>query len=117
MTTTETITHRLSEDGTIAEQQAIKLLNEATATLTNTQALQTPVLETEPSAFGLSPEFVEAETRATSAGIVWTLDDDGYFQIQPYQYSEADQIAHTGHWSLFGTYWCDTCNSPYCENC
>lgn len=22
---------------------------------------------------------------------------------------------HTGHWSIFGTYWCDTCDSPYCE--
>lgn len=30
-------------------------------------------------------------------------------------YSTADEPAHTGHWSLFGTYWCDTCNSPYCE--
>lgn len=24
---------------------------------------------------------------------------------------------HTGHYSrLGGTYWCDTCNSPYCDN-
>jgi hypothetical protein len=24
--------------------------------------------------------------------------------------------SHTGHWSkLSGTYWCDTCDSPYCE--
>ena len=23
--------------------------------------------------------------------------------------------AHVGHWSTFGTYWCDTCNSPYCN--
>jgi len=22
---------------------------------------------------------------------------------------------HIGHYSLFGTYWCDTCSSPYCE--
>jgi len=23
---------------------------------------------------------------------------------------------HVGHWSqLGGTYWCDTCNSPYCD--
>jgi hypothetical protein len=23
---------------------------------------------------------------------------------------------HTGHYSrLGGTYWCDTCNSPYCD--
>lgn len=22
---------------------------------------------------------------------------------------------HSGHMSLFGTYWCDTCDSPYCE--
>jgi len=22
---------------------------------------------------------------------------------------------HVGHYSTFGTYWCDTCNSPYCE--
>lgn len=22
---------------------------------------------------------------------------------------------HTGHYSLFGTYWCDTCDSHYCE--
>ena len=27
----------------------------------------------------------------------------------------SDQEAHTGHWSRFGTYWCDTCDSPYCE--
>lgn len=22
---------------------------------------------------------------------------------------------HLGHYSLFGTYWCDTCSSPYCD--
>jgi hypothetical protein len=22
---------------------------------------------------------------------------------------------HVGHWSTFGTYWCDTCNSPLCN--
>lgn len=27
----------------------------------------------------------------------------------------ASEPAHVGHWSLFGTYWCDTCNSPYCN--
>lgn len=26
-----------------------------------------------------------------------------------------NQPPHTGHWSTFGTYWCDTCDSPYCE--
>ena len=26
-----------------------------------------------------------------------------------------DEPAHAGHWSTFGTYWCDTCNSPYCD--
>lgn len=27
-----------------------------------------------------------------------------------------DEEPHTGHYSrLGGTYWCDTCNSPYCE--
>jgi hypothetical protein len=25
------------------------------------------------------------------------------------------QPPHTGHFSMFGTYWCDTCNSPYCD--
>ena len=28
---------------------------------------------------------------------------------------ETGEEAHTGHWSLMGTYWCDTCDSPYCE--
>lgn len=27
----------------------------------------------------------------------------------------ADEPPHTGHYSLMGTYWCDTCNSPYCD--
>lgn len=27
-----------------------------------------------------------------------------------------DEQPHVGHWSrLGGTWWCDTCNSPYCE--
>lgn len=26
-----------------------------------------------------------------------------------------DEPEHTGHMGLYGTYWCDTCNSPYCE--
>jgi hypothetical protein len=27
-----------------------------------------------------------------------------------------DDTPHTGHYSrLGGTYWCDTCNSPYCD--
>ena len=26
-----------------------------------------------------------------------------------------DDAPHLGHWSLFGTWWCDTCDSPYCE--
>ena len=25
------------------------------------------------------------------------------------------ELPHTGHYSTFGTYWCDTYNSPYCE--
>ena len=29
---------------------------------------------------------------------------------------DADDAPHTGHYSrLGGTWWCDTCNSPYCE--
>lgn len=29
---------------------------------------------------------------------------------------EQYDIAHAGHFSrLGGTYWCDTCNSPYCD--
>lgn len=28
---------------------------------------------------------------------------------------DPNEEQHTGHWSLFGTYWCDTCDSPYCE--
>ncbi len=24
-------------------------------------------------------------------------------------------VGHVGHWSTFGTYWCDTCNSPLCD--
>lgn len=27
----------------------------------------------------------------------------------------SEDTPHTGHYSLFGTYWCDTCDSPYCE--
>lgn len=27
----------------------------------------------------------------------------------------SDQPAHVGHYSTFGTYWCDTCDSPYCD--
>lgn len=27
----------------------------------------------------------------------------------------AQSPPHEGHWSTFGTYWCDTCNSPYCD--
>lgn len=27
-----------------------------------------------------------------------------------------DEPPHVGHWSrLGGQWWCDTCNSPYCE--
>lgn len=27
-----------------------------------------------------------------------------------------DETPHVGHFSRFGeTWWCDTCNSPYCE--
>lgn len=26
-----------------------------------------------------------------------------------------DEEPHEFHWSLFGTYWCDTCDSPYCN--
>lgn len=30
--------------------------------------------------------------------------------------TESDLIPHTGHFSrLGGTWWCDTCDSPYCE--
>jgi hypothetical protein len=29
---------------------------------------------------------------------------------------DGTEAPHRGHWSkLSGTYWCDTCNSPYCE--
>jgi hypothetical protein len=28
---------------------------------------------------------------------------------------DADQPPHLGHFSRFGTYWCDTCNSPLCD--
>jgi hypothetical protein len=29
---------------------------------------------------------------------------------------EDGEVAHAGHFSrLGGTWWCDTCNSPYCE--
>lgn len=35
----------------------------------------------------------------------WSVDDDG-----------PREPAHKGHYSLMGTYWCDTCNSPYCVN-
>lgn len=28
-----------------------------------------------------------------------------------------DDQPHTGHYSrIGGAYWCDTCNSPYCDN-
>lgn len=26
-----------------------------------------------------------------------------------------DEPPHKGHWSRFGAWWCDTCDSPYCE--
>lgn len=31
--------------------------------------------------------------------------------------AELDEtVPHVGHWSrLGGIYWCDTCNSPYCD--
>lgn len=29
--------------------------------------------------------------------------------------TDEDENPHTGHYSTFGTYWCDTCNSPYCD--
>lgn len=35
---------------------------------------------------------------------VWAEDDQ-----------QRDENGHRGHWSTFGTYWCDTCDSPYCE--
>jgi hypothetical protein len=29
---------------------------------------------------------------------------------------DPDEPAHVGHFSrLGGTWWCDTCNSPYCD--
>lgn len=34
---------------------------------------------------------------------------------EPYLIEEDDDKPHEGHWSTFGTYWCDTCNSPYCD--
>lgn len=30
-------------------------------------------------------------------------------------YAAEAEDPHTGHYSLFGTYWCDTCDSPYCN--
>jgi hypothetical protein len=41
------------------------------------------------------------------------------FQSLEDEYNEwdvdEDENPHTGHYSTFGTYWCDTCNSPYCD--
>lgn len=46
-------------------------------------------------------------------GLVRCLDCDGINRPGVGWVFEGQQ--HVGHWSIFGTYWCDTCNSPYCE--
>lgn len=30
-------------------------------------------------------------------------------------YWTSKEEPHKGHWSTLGGWWCDTCNSPYCE--
>lgn len=42
-----------------------------------------------------------------------STDDDGRLQLDMLGTYFLNR--HQGHYSLFGTYWCDTCDSPYCE--
>lgn len=59
-------------------------------------------------------------------------DSQGFWYVDYYQHhgewedawakivaaeEESDDEPHVGHFSrLGGTWWCDTCNSPYCDN-
>ena len=41
-------------------------------------------------------------------------DGDCHYDVEPID--ESDREPHIGHYSrLGGTYWCDTCDSPYCD--
>lgn len=43
-------------------------------------------------------------------------EDTDYYDQAPEEEEDDPDVPHVGHFSqLGGTYWCDTCNSPYCE--
>lgn len=44
------------------------------------------------------------------------VDDDTVPIVDGDEPGEYVYPPHMGHWSrLGGTWWCDTCNSPYCD--
>lgn len=55
-------------------------------------------------------------TNAGNCPECYSWDDDLTFRggICETCYLESNE-PHKGHWTLFGQWFCDTCNSPYCE--
>lgn len=43
------------------------------------------------------------------------LNPDGAPDLCDWCDAIRDEPPHVGHISTFGTHWCDTCNSPYCN--
>ena len=67
-------------DGGEAESQAVHMLEVVISLITNQRTPPARTIAT-PLAFGLSPEFVSVDQQAGRLGVVWTLDDDLYFEV------------------------------------
>lgn len=63
-----------------------------------------------PRSFGCSaPELRQSECDELAEMVAAAILDHGAAAIVD------EPVAHVGHWSTFGTFWCDTCDSPYCD--
>lgn len=60
-------------------------------------------------------EVLEELCEAFETGVSETFEDACVAELR--KWVDDSDAPHTGHYSrLSGTYWCDTCNSPYCDN-